>query len=142
MANDGLDPWLDLLVTHLLEPALGEQAVFVHDFPANQASLARITDGPEPVAERFELYLNGIEVANGFHELADAQEQRQRFERDNRIREESEDKTVPIDEHLVAALQQGLPACSGVALGFDRLLMVAAGLPDVASTMPFPLQRV
>ena len=142
MADDGLDSWLDLLVTHWLEPRLGEQAVFVHDFPVTQASLARVGDSPEPAAERFELYLNGIEIANGFHELGDGTEQRQRFERDNKVREASGGTAVPLDEYLVAALHCGLPDCSGVAVGFDRLLMVTAGLPDIASTMPFSLHRV
>ncbi|HHJ17719.1 MAG TPA: EF-P lysine aminoacylase GenX [Gammaproteobacteria bacterium] len=139
--DSALDPWLDLLVTHWLEPALGEAPVFIHDYPASQAALARIRRDEVPVAERFELYIGGIELANGFHELSDAQQQRQRFEQENRVREGAGQATLPIDRHLLAALQSGLPDCSGVAIGFDRLVMVAAGLPDIAAAMPFPFNR-
>jgi len=142
MGDQALDPWLDLLVTHWLEPGLGDQPVFVYDYPVSQTSLARIRQGEVPVAERFELYIKGIELANGFHELADAGQQQQRFEHENRVRERSGKPAVPIDRHLLAALQSGLPDCAGVAIGFDRLIMVAAGLPDIASAMPFPLSRV
>jgi lysyl-tRNA synthetase class 2 len=142
MDDDTLDPWLDLLVTHWIEPQLDEQALFVHGYPPGQAALARLTTGEEVVAERFELFLNGVELANGFHELCDAEEQRRRFADDNRIRRRSGLGAVPVDEHLVAALVHGLPDSSGVALGFDRLVMLAAGLPDVASAMPFSLDRV
>ena len=142
MADEGLDTWLDLLVTHWLEPRLGNRAVFVYDYPVSQAALAVVSGGTEPVARRFELYLNGTELANGFHELMDAEEQRRRFASDNRARELSGKAPVPQDENLLSALRAGLPDCSGVAVGFDRLLMVAAGLPDIASTMPFAFQRV
>ncbi|GMQ87635.1 MAG: elongation factor P--(R)-beta-lysine ligase [Gammaproteobacteria bacterium] len=142
MDDQELDPWLDLLVTHWLEPGLGDQPVFVYDYPVSQASLARVRQGRFPVAERFELYIKTVELANGFHELADAAQQQQRFESENRVRERMGKPAVPIDRHLLAALQSGLPDCAGVAIGFDRLVMVAAGLPDIASAMPFPLSRV
>jgi len=142
MGEDELDPWLDLLVTHWLEPRLGDQAVFVYDYPVSQASLARVRRGDRPVAERFELYLGGVELANGFRELGDAAEQRERFDSDNRRRARAGQQPVPADVYLVEALRAGLPDCSGVALGFDRLLMVAAGRDNVASAMPFSLERV
>ncbi len=142
MPADELDPWLHLLVTHWLEPRSDGQAMFVYDYPASQAALARVRPDPAPVAERFELYINGVELANGFHELADAGEQRRRFVVDNTVRQGAGNKVVPFDQHLLAALGSGLPDCSGVAIGFDRLVMVAAGLPDIGSAMPFSFQRV
>ncbi|NHZ69727.1 MAG: EF-P lysine aminoacylase GenX, partial [Thermotogales bacterium] len=142
MDDRELDPWLDLLVTHWLEPRLGNHPVFVYDYPVSQASLARVRQGEVSVAERFELYIKGVELANGFHELADAGQQQQRFEHENKVREQTGKPAVPIDRHLLAALQTGLPDCAGVAIGFDRLVMVAAGLPDIASAMPFPFSNV
>jgi len=137
-----LDPWLDLLVSHWLEPKLDGAPVFIHDYPVSQAALARIRHDEVAVAERFELYIKGIELANGFHELSDAQQQRQRFEHENRVREAAGQATLPIDRQLLAALQSGLPDCSGVAIGFDRLVMLAAGLPGIAAAMPFCFDRV
>lgn len=136
------DVWRDLLLTHIIEPQLGQARLcFLYDYPASQASLARVRAGDPPVAERFELYLNGIELANGFHELADSDEQRVRFERQLQTRVSTNQAAVPLDEKLLAALKQGLPACSGVALGFDRLLMLAAGLKSVQETLAFPIDR-
>jgi lysyl-tRNA synthetase class 2 len=93
------------------------------------------------VAERFEVYLDGVELANGFHELTDAVEQRQRFERDLDRRERAGGDPVPIDERLLAALAAGLPACAGVALGFDRLVMLAAGAARIDEVIAFPSER-
>ena len=142
MPDDRLDPWLDLLLTHWLEPRLKAPALFVQDYPPSQASLARIRPQPLPVAERFELYLHGMELANGFHELADSNEQRRRFEQDNETRQRSGLARMPIDDALLAALKHGLPDCSGVALGFDRLVMLAAGESDFDKVVPFSLERV
>jgi lysyl-tRNA synthetase class 2 len=142
MPEKQLAPWLDLVVTHWIEPRLGDETLFVYDYPVAQAALARVRRDAPPVAERFELYMNGMELANGFHELADATEQRLRFEADNRLRVDSGLSRVPADEHLLAALNAGLPDSSGVALGFDRLVMVAAGLSDIGACMPFPLRAV
>jgi lysyl-tRNA synthetase class 2 len=141
MPEDALDPWLDLLLTHWLEPRLGVDALFVYDYPVSQASLARIRPQPVPVAERFELYVNGIELANGFRELADGAEQAQRFAHDNQVRREAQQPVMPVDGQLLAALEHGLPDCSGVALGFDRLVMLAAGLSHIDAAVPFSLQR-
>lgn len=130
----GRDAALDLLLTRLVEPAIAPLGlVFVHDYPASQAALARLRPDRPQLAERFELYVDGIELANGFTELADADEQRRRFEADNRARQAQGRAPVPLDERLLAALQHGLPDCAGVALGFDRLLMLACGLTDIAA---------
>jgi lysyl-tRNA synthetase class 2 len=142
MDETRITPWLDLVVTHWIEPRIGDQALFVYDFPVAQAALARVRDDPVPVAERFELYIKGVELANGFHELSHAAEQRLRFEADNSLREQLGLPAMPPDEHLLAALAAGLPDSSGVALGFDRLVMLAADLSEISSAMPFSLRRV
>jgi lysyl-tRNA synthetase class 2 len=138
------DAWLDLLMGAVVGPRLGFDApVFVRDYPASQAALARLrvdADGTQ-VAERFELYADGVELANGFHELGDAGDQRRRFERDLEERRARNQPQNPLDERLLAALAHGLPDCSGVALGFDRLVMVALRLPDLASAMSFADDR-
>jgi lysyl-tRNA synthetase class 2 len=139
-----IDVWLDLLVGAVVGPGLGFEApVFVRDYPASQAALARLRadDDGTPVAERFELYVDGIELANGFHELGDADEQRCRFERDLDERRVRKQPLNPLDERLLAALALGLPGCSGVALGFDRLVLVALVLPDLASELSFTDDR-
>lgn len=126
-----IDDALDLLLVTHIEPGLGTPApLFVHDYPASQAALAQVqedADTGHKVAQRFELYFRGIELANGYHELGDPIEQRRRFEQANREREASGRPPLPIDEPLLAALGSGFPACAGVALGFDRLLMAATG---------------
>lgn len=136
------DTWLELLQAEVLEPALpGGQPVFLHAFPASQAALARVSAGTPTVAERFELYINGMELANGFHELGDAGEQRRRFEADQARRAASGQVPVPFDEHLLQALTQGLPDCAGVALGIDRLLMLALGAASIKEVVAFPFAR-
>jgi lysyl-tRNA synthetase class 2 len=136
------DPWLDLLLTHVVEPALPQdRPVFIYDYPASQAALARIRPGEPPVAERFELYLGGMELANGFHELADAVEQRQRFATDLAMRKELHLPQVPVDERLLAGLKAGLPGCAGVALGIDRVVMLAAGVKAISEVLSFDYQR-
>lgn len=135
-----LDAWLDLLMTVLIEPRMGQGLVFVTDFPASQASLARLRSDNPQVAARFEVWLDGIEIANGFYELADAAEQRQRFMRDNERRRQAGLDPVPMDEHLLAALQAGLPDCAGVAVGIDRLLMVASDAKSLDAVQSFPVE--
>lgn len=136
------DAWLDLWMSHRVGPQLGRDApVFLYDFPASQAALARVRNDDPPVAERFELFWQGIELANGFHELSNAGEQRRRFEADQEWREARGKVVPPLDEHFIAALHAGLPDCAGVALGLDRLLMLKLGLPDVAATMAFDSTR-
>ena len=130
----GRDAALDILLTRLIEPAIAPLGVvFVYDYPASQAALARLRSDQPALAERFELYVDGIELANGWSELTDAAEQRRRFEADNRKRQALGLPTVPLDEGLLAALAHGLPDCAGVALGFDRLLMLACGVDDIAA---------
>jgi lysyl-tRNA synthetase class 2 len=136
-----LDPWLDLTLTHVIEPRLGSGLVFVRDYPVSQAALARLRPGKPPVAARFEVYLDGIELANGFHELADAAEQRRRFTAECRRRDESGDAAVCVDERFLAALESGLPDCAGVALGLDRLLLVAGGRKSLHDVIAFPFDR-
>lgn len=130
--------WLDLLFTHSIEPHIGrERPVFLYDFPVSQAALAKIRPEQPPVASRFEVYFKGVELANGFHELQDAREQRKRFENDLAFREVHQLPKVPVDEEFLAALEQGLPECAGVALGVDRLVMLALGSGGIAEVMSF-----
>jgi lysyl-tRNA synthetase class 2 len=141
MPADRTDPWLDLLLTHRIEPHLGPgRLTFLYDYPASQAALARLRPGEPPVGERFELYLNGVELANGFHELGDAGEQRRRFEQENAVRRALGLPPMPVDENLLAALEAGLPDCAGVALGVDRLVMLAAGKPSIQDVIAFPIE--
>lgn len=144
------DAWLDLLMVSAVQKELGRdrddgqrRPTFLYDFPASQAALARVRSAPgePPVAERFELFINGVELANGFHELADAAEQRRRFEHDLALRREKGLPEVPVDERLIAALEAGLPDCAGVALGFDRLVMMAAGVRAISEVIAFPVDR-
>lgn len=134
----GRDDWLDLLITHRIQPAFPHDRItLIHDFPATQCALAKIRDGDLPVAERFELYLGSHELANGYHELTDATEQCARFERDNARRRERGQHEMPIDGRLLAALPD-MPACAGVALGVERLLMSLAGTDDIRGVLAFP----
>jgi lysyl-tRNA synthetase class 2 len=133
------DFWLDLIMSAKVGPKLGLSApVFLYNFPATQAALSRVNG---EIAERFELFWKGIELANGFHELADAAEQRRRFVADQSWREARGHIVPPYDRHLIAALGSGLPDCAGVALGLDRLLMLIQGLPDLGQSMAFDSSR-
>jgi len=138
------DDWLDLVMGSLVGPGLGHDApVFLEDYPESQASLARLRVLPDGsrVAERFELYVDGIELANGFRELGDALEQRRRFARDQETRRRRAQPENPLDERLLSALAHGLPDCAGVALGFDRLVMAAFRLSSLEAAMAFPVDR-
>ncbi|MFD1008842.1 elongation factor P--(R)-beta-lysine ligase [Oceanisphaera ostreae] len=136
------DTILQLLFALGVEPKIGQTTpCFVYDFPASQAALARISPADTRVAERFEVYFKGIELANGFNELSDASEQRRRFERDNQERAARGLVTRPIDEYLLAALTCGLPDCAGVALGIDRLVMLAVGAERLEQVIAFPVTR-
>lgn len=135
------DDWLDLLMTHRLQPAFPRHRItVVHDYPASQCALARIRPGEPPMAERFELYLGRYELANGYHELNDALEQRERFERDNARRRARGLREVPMDEALLNVLD-AMPDCAGVALGVERLLMCLAGTDTIADVLAFPFDR-
>jgi elongation factor P--(R)-beta-lysine ligase len=136
------DGWLDLLLTHCLEADLGQNGLtFLYDYLPSQAALARIRTDAEPVAERFELYLQGIELANGFTELTDAAEQRTRFENERASRRHRGQPTPPLDEHFLAAVAAGMPECAGVALGLDRLLMFACTAHHIDSVLAFPIEH-
>jgi lysyl-tRNA synthetase class 2 len=142
MPTDDPTPWLDLLLSHCIAPRLGQgRLTFIYDYPVSQAALARVRLGSPPVAERFELYINGIELANGFHELSNAAEQRRRFQQDQQARLAQGLPEVPRDERFLDALAAGLPDCAGVALGFERLLMIAASKATLQEVMAFPLER-
>ena len=136
------DTILQLLFMVGVEPRIGlEKPTFIYHFPASQASLAEISSEDHRVAERFEVYYKGVELANGFRELTDAAEQRQRFERDNRKRASMGLPEQPIDENLLAALEHGFPECAGVALGIDRLIMLALGAERISDVIAFPVDR-
>ncbi|MCD9098700.1 EF-P lysine aminoacylase GenX [Luteimonas fraxinea] len=137
------DDWLDLLMTHRIQPANpADRILVVHDYPASQCMLARIAerDGVQ-VAERFELYLGALELANGYYELADGAEQRARFERDHAVRGSRGDALPVIDEALLDALDAGFPDCAGVALGVDRLMMAMLGTGRIADVIAFDFVR-
>ncbi len=140
------DEWLNFLLATYVEPKLGvDRPTILFDYPASQAALARTrrVDG-EPgyeVAERFELYVEGVELANGYHELVDAQALRDRNRVANTQRAADGRYTVPEESRLLAAMDQGLPPCAGVALGFDRLVMIVSGARDIREVIPFPIDR-
>ena len=133
------DDWLDLLLTHRIQPMFPPDCItVVFDYPVSQCALARVRADDPPVAERFEVYLGTQELANGYHELTDATEQRARFENDNARRRQRGQAELPIDANLLDALEAGLPACAGVAIGMERLLMAMRGSDDIADVLAFP----
>jgi lysyl-tRNA synthetase class 2 len=137
------DEWLHLLSAECVEPHLGrEQPTILYHYPASQAALARVTtDGASSVAERFELYVDGLELANGYHELLDADELQQRNSQANVHRLGDGRYPLPEDSRLLAAMRHGLPPCTGVALGFDRVVMLSLGVQSLAEVIPFPIER-
>ncbi|MDX2438169.1 MAG: EF-P lysine aminoacylase EpmA [Acidobacteriota bacterium] len=138
----GRNDLLDLVLTQVIEPKLGHcQPTFIHDYPASQAALARVRPGQPPLAERFEVFVEGLELANGYHELTDPTVQRQRFEADLEARRSVDLPEVPVDEHLLAALEHGMPECAGVAMGVDRLVMLAMGTREISEVLAFPIDR-
>jgi lysyl-tRNA synthetase class 2 len=145
LAPDDRDGWLNLLLATLIEPQLGsERPAFLHDYPASQAALAHIRrDSPDapPVTERFELYVRGIEVCNGYHELTDADALAQRTADQASARAAAGLLPLPAPGRLLAAMRSGLPPCSGVALGFDRLAMLALGVDEIRQVLAFPFDR-
>lgn len=145
LAGDDLnlnrDGWLDMIMSHKVEKSLPKnQLVFIYNYPASQAALAKLNtdENDQLIAERFEVYLNSLELANGYHELTDSQEQRQRFEK------ELSGTDRPIDERLLSAMsddQTGLPACAGVAMGIDRILMLQTGAKNIAKVISFSIEN-
>ena len=145
--NESKDRYLELLFSHVIEPTLGiaenGQAClcFLYHYPASQASLARLgKDEGQIVAERFEVFINGMELGNGFHELNNAQEQRQRFVQDNKIRKKLGYSQIPIDEYFLTSVD-ALPDCAGVAIGMERLLMVMSQSKHIDEVLVFPFER-
>jgi lysyl-tRNA synthetase class 2 len=135
------DEWLNLLLATRIEPQLGlDRPEIIYHYPASQASLSQLAtdEAGNNVAERFELYYHGIELANGFHELSDTQEQRRRFEEVNEARRADGRRVLPLPESLLAALEHGFPDSTGVALGFDRLAMLAIGASSIDEVIAFP----
>lgn len=140
--NESRDTLLQFLFSTVVEPQIGQEApVVVYHFPASQAALAQISSEDLRVAERFEFYYKGLELANGFHELSDAREQLRRFQQDNLQREKMGLPVRAIDTRLLAALQAGIPNCSGVALGVDRLLMIAMGTESIKDVISFAIDN-
>ncbi|QFT53261.1 EF-P lysine aminoacylase EpmA [Microbulbifer sp. THAF38] len=134
---------LDLLMSHRLEPTMGEGITLLYDFPADQAALAKVLpdDSGTPVARRFEAYVGGLELANGYWELTDSAEQLRRFQADHTYRQKHGLNLYPYEERLVEALRMGMPECAGVALGIDRLLMLAGGYKTIEEVIAFPIER-
>jgi elongation factor P--(R)-beta-lysine ligase len=142
LASDDVDGWLNLLLALKAEPELSRlPATFIYDYPAGQAALARIRPDAPPVAERFELYLSGTEICNGYQELTDPRELRRRIAVQQTLRRREGSRPLPAESRLLAAMEAGLPDCSGVALGFDRLLMVAVGAQSLSEVIAFPFDR-
>jgi len=140
--NMDRDDWLNLLLSEWIQPKLGaEKPVILYEYPVSQAALARVKPGQPEVAERFELYVQGIELANGYHELQDVEEFKRRTQQANQQREKDEQPCLPEESYLELAMQHGLPDCCGVALGFDRLVMLAAGTAAIADVLTFPFDR-
>ncbi len=137
------DSWLDLLMSHVVEPEMPEGLLVLTEFPAGQAALAEIApdERGRNVAKRLELYIDGVEVANGYQELTDGVEQKHRFEFDNKQRLANGAVQLPIPEHLVSALRAGMPATSGIAVGLDRLLMKLMGKQQLSDVICFPWGR-
>ncbi|MFZ2168199.1 MAG: EF-P lysine aminoacylase EpmA [Methylococcaceae bacterium] len=134
--------WLDFIFSHKIQPQLGENALcMVYDYPACQSSLARINAGNSLVSDRVEVFINGIELGNGYYELADATEQDRRFDKEIGIRQQRKQPVTVKDKHLIAALEAGLPDCSGIAIGLDRLLMLLSDSASIQEVLNFPIDR-
>ena len=137
------DAWLDVLMTHCVQPRLGQQRLtFVSEYPISQAALARVNPANPQTALRFELFFEGMELANGFYELGDAAEQRHRFQQDLVKRQHHHLPQPPLDHNLLEALDSGMPDCSGVAIGLDRVVMLLADIKNINQVLAFPMGRV
>jgi len=142
LAGDDRDGWLNLLLAEVVEPELAQlPVVLLYDYPAAQAALAEVRPGPPPVAERFELYLNGVEICNGYQELRSAEELRRRMQAQLELRRAAGFRDLPTESRLAEAIDEGLPVCSGVALGFDRLAMWWLGQDHIDDVIAFPWDR-
>lgn len=140
--SEDRDTWLDLLFSELVQPRLGlEKPTIVTHYPASQSALAKIAESDARAAERFELFVRGVELANGYHELLDPAELMERNERSEAKRRELNRPSLPLNSRLIQAMQSGIPACSGCALGFDRLMMVATDAKAIDEVLAFPIER-
>ncbi len=136
--DDDVDMWLDWLMVEKIAPSFSKQGfTFLYDYPASQASLARLDKEDARKANRFELFFGELELANGFYELTDAGIQEKRFINDNEIRRQRGQKVMPIDEGLLTALKSGLPECAGVAIGIDRLMMLVCDVESIRDVIGF-----
>ncbi|WP_262964430.1 EF-P lysine aminoacylase EpmA [Methylobacter psychrophilus] len=134
--------WLDFIFSHRVQPNLGENAVcMVYDYPSCQSSLARVNECNPEVTDRVEIFINGIELGNGYYELIDSQEQSRRFDEEIVVRQQRKRPVTVKDKHLVAALESGLPECSGMAIGLDRLLMLMTNSATINEVLNFPVHR-
>lgn len=134
--------WLDFIFSHKVQPHLGNNALcMVYGYPACQSSLARINEQCPLTTDRVELFINGIELGNGYYELADAEEQDRRFDKELAIRYQQKLPDSVKDKRLISALESGLPECSGVAIGLDRLLMLMSGSASIEDVLSFPIDR-
>jgi len=136
------DILLQFIFTEIIEPNIGNDApCFVYNFPKSQASLAKLCTNDDRVAQRFECYYQGIELVNGFNELTDRKKQIERFQEDNKKRKQVSMQEKPIDDNFISALSCGLPQCSGVALGVDRLIMLALKAKNITEVITFPVSN-
>lgn len=134
--------WLDFIFSHKVQPHLGENALcLVHGYPACQSSLARINEQCDQITERVELFINGVELGNGYYELIDFKEQDERFDKELAVRQQQKLPVTVKDQNLIAALESGLPECSGVAIGLDRLLMLLSGIASIDEVLSFSIHR-
>jgi lysyl-tRNA synthetase class 2 len=134
--------WLDFLFSHKVQPQLGKNALcMVYGYPACQSSLARINEHNALTTDRVEIFINGVELGNGYYELVDAKEQDKRFDRELAVRQQQKLPVSVKDQRLIAALQSGLPECSGMAIGLDRLLMALSGSATIDDVLSFPIHR-
>ena len=133
---------LDFIFSYKITSTLGNtRPLLIYDYPTCQCALAKLSDGMPKVAERFELFINGMEIANGFNELTEAEEQLARFEQELALRKKEKRLDLPIDHLFLDALKHGLPDCAGVAVGIDRLLMALTGVNDIREVLTFPIER-
>ena len=136
------DFWLNLILTHLVEKTLGfDKPTIVFDWPATQSALAIVRQAETPVAERFELYVDGMEIANGYHELLDPDELAHRNCINNQLRMKDGNSVLPEESRLIEAMHHGLPQCAGVALGIDRLIMLNIGATSIDEVITFPIEN-
>ncbi len=134
--------WLDLLFSHKVQPNLGDNSLcLVYGYPACQSSLARLNEQNDLITDRVELFMNGVELGNGYYELTDAKEQNERFDAELAIRQKNNLPVIQKDQHLIDALAAGLPECSGIAIGLDRLLMLLSDSKSIDDVLGFPIYR-